>query len=343
MQFKAPRTLINLFQHPAIIIAWIIGLCGMIANVTLLITIWKRYQATFKKGWFKKELKTVELYIINLVFVDILGATYLLIIAVANTVYDVHDTRGKLPSSNFSNIFTNNSKPVSIVNRWGIHPLCNIARFLYFLSLTMSVLITLLIAIERWLVVLGSLKTSEVNRTRARVILILCWLFCIGKALYPFIRSIVVLDRVKNQTRSNLMLCLLADPDISNVRYFNTINLNIFYISYVLCILIYMLLLIKMHQARKITLYNSKKPQVILAKTMALITVCNLFSNLPITIIIICRMRGLTIVFNPNFTHASAICIVLMFVSTISNPIIYINRNHQTTNRSQRRVRMRKL
>ncbi|RDD39017.1 hypothetical protein TrispH2_000889 [Trichoplax sp. H2] len=139
------------------------------------------------------------------------GAVYLTIVAIATTVYNVHPHIGGNHSLLDGDVNCSNSLFVML---WAINPFCSLARFLYFLSMTTSILLILLIAIERYLVLIRSLRSTTANVSGFKIILVLCWLFCIARALYSTIRALLISHLVKNQTQINLMLCLLADTDI---------------------------------------------------------------------------------------------------------------------------------
>ena len=331
-----PITQLNLYQSPAIIIAWIIGLLGVLGNGSLIIhriMQWRHKVAVRRLSNRRSRKPTVKLLVFNLIIVDLMGACYLIIIAAANSIYNVESHKRQSLLS-FS-VKSNNSHGSIFINLWVINPMCTVARFLYFLTQTMSILLTLLIAIERFLVLIRSLKLSKADIAAVKIALILCWLFCIAKALYPVIRGLVILPLVKHQTRSNLMLCLLADVVISNIRSFNTLNLSIFYGCYFLTISIYVVMLIRFYQILNIVQYHAAKPEIAIAKTMGYITFCNFASMIPITVIIIFRMMNLAITRSPIFNQASSICIIFIFASSISNPLIYLRINSITNKRHQ--------
>lgn len=329
---------LNLYQSPAIITAWVIGLLGVFGNGSLIvigIKYWHAKVTDCRSRFRNKKISTVKLLVYNLVVVDLMGAFYLLIIAFANTIYNVQILKPQ--NLSLSDYMGNSSSDGVFINLWIINPMCSIARFFYFLSQTMSILLTLLIAIERYLVLVRSIKLSKSNLIRVKIALVLCWLLCIAKALYPVIRGLIILPLVRHQKRSNSMLCLLADINIQNIRILNIINLSIFYGCYFLTISIYITMLIRLHQVRNLVQYYSVRPEIAIAKTMICITFCNFASMVPITVIIMCRMMALRIIRSPEFIEAGAICIIFIFASSVSNPLIHLKVN-SITNRKRHQI-----
>ncbi|RDD39016.1 G-protein coupled receptor GRL101-like protein [Trichoplax sp. H2] len=320
-------------HHAARIIAWSIGIFGVLSNLAIL---WRNNKYKFVKTFNSnpldnrrnqpaKKVSTIINYLIcHLATADLLGASYLIIIASADLYYGYHHP----------NMFQNPS-PGNSTNLWLLSPFCHLSRFLIFCTSIVSILITFVIAIDRFITVIFLRYRLRLNIFRCQMIILACWLFSIGYALIPTIRNIIVMHPV-SKYRFDMVsnLCLYLDV----VPYYSAayiLSRQIIYFTLIGLIAMMYLLIIIYIKARGRNLGSRKnRVEKRIFLIMIIITISNICSLLPSFLVFTLARDESSLVAIQSFQRTFTIFIVAVFANTAINPIVYFALTTSIKNRA---------
>lgn len=307
-------------NSPARLTAWIIGLIGLLGNSAVIIYTQKtKYFKTRadrstlrskKKG--TKASAVCNFLILNLAIADLIGDLYLTIIVSADTYY----------GHRYPRIYQT-TNPINQTNIWIFHPLCHVARFCYFTSTILSILITLVIAVDRFTTIIFPFSKMKLNQIKCRIVILLCWIFASSFGLYPFIRGIINVHAFAKTFIFPVNTCLYEDVNGSYVLRFINAKYTIFYICCCLIFLCYISVLIYIKKKSKsavATQTDAIQHHILLV--MIAITISNVASILPSTITY--ELFRMNTPFTPLFDYMLGIGTMITFSNTACNPIIYM-------------------
>ena len=301
------------------ILAWIIGILGVLANLGILLNYLKNkyakpsFDITFIKSRNASSSKSriiAGFLIRQLALADLLGALYLIIIASADSYYGYrYPQLYQVPN------------PINQTNIWLQNPLCHIARFCFYISSVLSIVITLVIACDRFVVVVFPHSRARLNLFKCRIIILLCWVLCSAYALLPTVRGIIGLPKLSTKFILRLNMCLYMDEIKSILRTFFTARLVIYYCSCCIIALLYFIIIIYVRYKRRriATRMNQIEHRIIV--TMMLITLVNAFSLLPSTILF---KLPLAIRSLKDMEYIITIAMIITFCNAVINPFIYL-------------------
>ncbi|EDV25058.1 uncharacterized protein TRIADDRAFT_12560, partial [Trichoplax adhaerens] len=246
----------NILVHTSLKLSvWIMAIAAFIGNILVIVTN--------RSNKMKKTSKSTELVFNSLALSDFLMSTYLIIIGVNDQIY--------------------NDRYAQYAEEWLKSPACIIASFLISTSSMMSVIMMLLISIDRYSITVNPFTASHVRFKRTKIALGLGWsVTCIYVAI-PVIMSI-------NQP-ADLRLyqfSFICSPSNLSHRFYATWTLSfvlIQLISWIITLVIYVLLLREVSKTRRSIRSNAQSRNGTIAIRLSLILVTDLAAWLPIYVI----------------------------------------------------------
>ncbi|RDD42299.1 Relaxin receptor 2 [Trichoplax sp. H2] len=246
----------NILAHTSLKLSvWIMAIAAFIGNILVIVTN--------RSNKMKKTSKSTELVFNSLALSDFLMSIYLIIIGVNDQIY--------------------NDRYAQYAEEWLKSPACIIASFLISTSSMMSVIMMLLISIDRYSITVNPFTASHVRFKRTKIALGLGWsVTCIYVAI-PVIMSI-------NQP-ADLRLyqfSFICSPSNLSHRFYATWTLSfvlIQLISWIITLVIYVLLLREVSKTRRSIRSNAQSRNGTIAIRLSLILVTDLAAWLPIYVI----------------------------------------------------------
>lgn len=260
------------------------------------------------------KLNRVSVFLIkNLAVADVCGSLYLLLMVASDAYYATGPGKphvhGYLPRVNQTNL-------------WLSSPTCSIARMLLSLSITMSHIITLFIAIDRYITIVYINSRYKIDLNRSKIIMALCWLIGLSISLIITVQSRLHYDR-KEIVDDDIFikLCYVDNFQDTLLNAMVTATIVIMCLSYLIMIALYLAIAHHIRKTRMavrpIETGSSGEKRILLL--VVLITFTSFVAFLPFTIIIILLQ-------NPRIQihhDVIPICFFLVFANAAFNPIIY--------------------
>ncbi|RDD47554.1 G-protein coupled receptor GRL101-like protein [Trichoplax sp. H2] len=299
--------------------AWIIGMLGLIGNGCIIIYSRKKNLlkvsnkglSTRSRQATRKSSVICNYLIFNLAIADLLGDLYLTIIVSADTYYGI----------NYPVIYQT-INPVNETNIWIFHPFCHIGRFFYFTSTILSILITLVIAVDRFVSVIFPISKLKLNLQRCRIIMLICWILASSFGLYPTIRGFINVNLFTKMFWFPINACLYEDTDEQLVTDYINAKYAIFYTCSCLVCLCYIFILIHVKtKSKSSSATQSEAIQRHILLIMIAVTISNIGSLLPSTVMF--ELYRLNTPFT-LYDYMLTVGTIITFVNTAVNPIIYM-------------------
>lgn len=304
-----------------IVISWLFGIVGIIANLYVIyISVWNKYFS----GKFRNRFYHVHnILITNLALIDLFGCMYLLIIGAADTYY-----RNNHPHI-YGCYFTNSCH--NLTNPWTISPMCSVSRFLALITSIAPALITLYIAIDRYTKVIKFHIRYRFTKKRCKILVALAWLFAILLSTFMCIRALQLHEPHNFRNFNNI--CCFPNPHDFLFRMVSFAGFAVVIGSYFITIGLYLSILNSIQEARhKIldlrdrTNRNTKAAEIRLCIITGILAVTNLCSWLPALSLVASNIThsSTSIQVSITFYHLSLAGFFLMFMNSCANPITYI-------------------
>ncbi|RDD42415.1 Adrenocorticotropic hormone receptor [Trichoplax sp. H2] len=321
-------------NYVALGIAWTFGIIGTLANIIALITAKAQIQRLKAVSTISSPMvysirnpikhQTFLIFMINLAISDLFGSLYLLLMGSS----DLYSRLDNLEVANASNSISN-STPVDIA--WPYHPTCYVARSLLILSISESTTLTVLIATERYMLVMRPFSNhNHITPKRAVIQSVISWNASIVLATTcNIIAAKTLLPPPSRYTYRYHNLCYIDNINNSSVRSFFLSMIVLGLISHVIIICTYIIIACKFHYGpdrRLRTIYHSRaklpKKAVYLAYTIGFVNFITWFPAFAVGLIVFCNYQFL--VDNILFQDVIAIIYLLHQTKCIINPIIFI-------------------
>lgn len=297
------------------VVSWILGTSGFIANVSVIMwMIYSMYNPL--KRFHRKNIRNISnnpslLIIFNLAVADLLGALYLIILAVSDKI---HRASNGTPNENGT-----------YENTWIVSPTCFAGRILSQIWLLMSIFITVLITVSRFIPVVYPYSTSEITVKKARIALISFWIISIAIAICGATESLTLAYTKLNHYSILGHLCQLESPDTPLLRAIVYGELVFGVVAYFGTIILYIIIACKLRKSRAITTSitsrrNSAESKVHLI--IAWIVLTNVISWIPITTMTI--LEGFIDHFISEQYYISPLLVLLLFLNNVINPVVYL-------------------
>lgn len=168
-------------NYPAIALAWSFSLTGIMSNICVLVTLTGtivKSRTRMKAELFRyrrqnsSKTRIFQILIVNLAIADTFGSLYLLVIATADLYYRFVDVG---VTTNDTGLNLNSTM---IYASWIRHPFCYMGRSLFILSYCSSILITLVIAVDRYIRVFHPFSNIFISSTKAVILMTsLIWIY----------------------------------------------------------------------------------------------------------------------------------------------------------------------
>lgn len=320
----------------AVGIAWIFGILGTITNLVVIFIV-KTQIHHFNKIFSvpsvsnairirsSRRSKTFLIFVVNLAISDFLGSLYLMILASVDLCYRSE----KWPNATNTNDNLNITTGTSIT--WLYHPMCYIARSLLTISISQSTILTILIASERFLLIVCPFSSIiHITSKKAVIYCLISWNFNIILTIICNViaERTISLPSIKINYYHNL--CYIDNLNNFSVRMFYLALIIFGLMGYIVIVSMYAAIAYKFqfaqYRMRSRTLNYSipKLPKKALYLTYT-IGVMNFVAWFPAFIV------GLIIVSNYPFMVESTIfqsIVVIVYlvhqVKSSVNPIIFL-------------------
>ena len=276
----------SLFQGNDIarIASWLIGILGILGNLFLLIYICKietitlrskvNPAATIGKSQVHKSSRITDFLVCNLAIADIIGCIYLTIVAAADAYYGYR----------YPNIYQVVPSPINATNIWVLNPFCYIARYTFFTSSIASLVITMLIAIDRFIVVLFPYSCARLNLSKCKILMTLVWIFLCTFGGIGFAIGLPNIPKASKVFTFTSNLCM----NIADMKQFGPFLISRQTIYYTCCGIIMLCYCIIIAYIRSKKSKVSKRMNVIERRIlimMLIITASNVLSLVPATVL----------------------------------------------------------
>ena len=339
-----------LFDNYLIIsVTWLAGLTGVVSNFYIIIKcIFKLKKLPITSGTKPipdpKSSILVRRYIfyilmINMAIGDALGSFYLVILAIADIRYRLI----QLPSTNSSSIRhgANFSTAIELFTLWLHNPMCHLARFIHYLSITHSISMTGFIAIDRFIRLKYAFKINiQITKKILVIISIFPWMISVPHAL----TGIILAKNTTIHSTSVIIyeyhnLCSYDNLEIEFIKIYLLISMLLGMLVYVMVFMMYLIIVynigeVKQHQLFITTRFKDRKSEYVILTTAIMITVTNFITWFPAFVV------GMIIVFNPEFIGKnesfiiiSSVFVVLFQSNCALNPLILIYNTKQRYNK----------
>ena len=321
----------------AVAIAWIFSIIGTITNLIVIYIV--KTQIHRLHGIFSvssvsnvirirnsRRSKTFLIFIVNLAISDFLGSLYLMILASADLFY----RSMKWPVANSTNEYYFNTT-TGIPMIWLKQPMCYIARSLLTLSISQSTILTVLIASERFLLIVCPFSSIiHITSKKAIIYCLISWNFSIILAVICNVVAAITLSPSAIIVNYYQSLCYIDNLGYFPVRIFYFILMVLGLLAYTIIISMYAAIAYKFqysqHRTRIRTFHYSipKLPKKALYLTYT-IGMTNILAWFPAFIV------GLTIFFNYQLfvqsTTFQSIIVTIHLIHQVKssiNPIIFL-------------------
>ena len=286
--------------------SWFIGILGILGNIFILIYINKvkfvilpskvNPSVPTNKAYTQKSSKVTDFLICNLAIADLLGCTYLIIIAAADVYYGYqYPSIYQVPL------------PRNQINIWALNPFCFIAKYAYYTSSVASITITLLIAVDRFIVVLFPYSSFRLNLIKCKILITIVWFLLCCYGAIPIVIGLHGVVRSAQIFRFNINLCLNF---ASKQFLYYLISRQVIYYTFCIIIMLCYCIIIAYLKHKKTRI--SSRMNVIERRIfimMLLITASNVFSLLPSTILFSSKTSLFHQSFNISQVNGSQNCL----------------------------------
>ncbi|RDD39579.1 Follicle-stimulating hormone receptor [Trichoplax sp. H2] len=324
-----------------ILISWIFGLAGIIANMVLLKFLnsptLQRVRAIISRSIYRQEQllrfnqtvkptkttinRTFTILLINLAGSDLLGSMYLIIIASADLHHRLaHDKHNQTH-------FTDSS--VSYLN-WISNPFCYIARFINCVSIFQSAYIMMLVAIDRYISVAYPFSAIlKLTQRRAKFLCLLGWLIAMSVGTTFTVAAYITFPPAPAPSYDYHNLCSFEDYADYEVRLLVLLFLIIGILVYTVILVVYAGIYYKIRQ-RSISIhpnhkFGSKRAEWKILKIAMIIVSTNFFFWFPGFICgIVAYIYHPIFLVNNLFRNAATNSLLLFQINCVLNPITLI-------------------
>ena len=250
----------------------------------------------------------------NLAVCDFIGSLYLLILAGSDIYYTAYYRHKYGLYPNYSDI----------ENEWIITPTCTTERIFSQIALLMSILMTFIVAIDRFILVVYPHSRRKINMKSARIITAICWIFSLAIAILAGLESAQSVAK-HPRTRFNIIgqLCL-PDPSRSFiVQIITYFEIFLGCSLYIASMILYIVICRKLSQSK--TLFRSTSSGMIEKRVsiiLASVVFTNIFTYLPVTLFSI--LGQVLPSYDPDEGQLYASVVALLYLNTAVNPILFL-------------------
>ncbi|XP_053387807.1 uncharacterized protein LOC123563440 [Mercenaria mercenaria] len=274
------------------VLLWIIGILAIAGNIVSIV---------FRVFFDKKRLKMVYgIFVTNLALADLLMGFYMLIIAIADSVY-----RGRyIEEDEF----------------WRRSVWCRLAGVLSTVSSEASVLFACLITVDRLIVIKYPFGSVRISITLAKVMVLFCWIICFIIAILPIVQSKYFGDQFYSKSAVCLALPLTKNRS-AGWLYSIVIFIGFNFITFIMIALGQIMIYYEVHKHSSAMAKNSsaRRNDLKVAKNLLLLVTTDFACWFPIGCIGMLSLNGHII---PGEIYAWTAVLILPINSAI-NPFLY--------------------
>ncbi|RDD47648.1 G-protein coupled receptor GRL101-like protein [Trichoplax sp. H2] len=301
------------------IVTWMFGIIAIPSNLIIILWIAYNYcQNGLLHRYFRHRNSfnlnpSFAFLLFNLAVSDLLGGSYLLILAISDATYTI--------SQNFSNISYLRIHPS--VDTWIISPTCSVERFLAQTSLIISILITFVITLDRYLAVFYSASTRyRISVFQAQVTLAVFWTIGIILAILGAVDSYSI--SLKKPGHYSILghLCQLEGSSTFIINALTYLDMTVGIGVNIVIAILYIAILIRLKRHRQ-SIQQRKSPierhiQVI----TAWIIITSVVTWIPVIVWVIIQRAMTPVEFDDRENFLLPILVIMLYSNTALNPLI---------------------
>ncbi|RDD47646.1 G-protein coupled receptor GRL101-like protein [Trichoplax sp. H2] len=292
--------------------------CNLIVIIRLLYFNYRYSKTTSKKSAFSLRhhrfaiSRNPSIFLLfNLTLSDLVSSLYLLILAFSDVYYtDYYRNKyGLYPD--YSNI----------TNDWVLSSTCTFERILSQIALLISILMTFVVAVDRFILVVYPHSRRKITVKGARIISLVCWLFALVIAIVAIAYSLESVASRPRTRRDILAQLCLTDSSRSFVVFVITFfELFLGCSMYVTAMILYIIICVKLKQSKQFRSDSSNRIEKRISIILASVVFTNVFTYLPITLISILGR------YIPGFNSGQLFptLVILLYLNAAVNPILLL-------------------
>lgn len=335
-----------LFDNYLIIsIAWLAGLVGVTSNLYVFIKCFhkiKKFPITASSKSVPDPKTSISarrhifyILVMNMAIGDILGSFYLLILVTADIRYRYIQLSSTKMNSTLHSI--NSSIAIELFTLWLHDPICSFARFIHFLSINHSIIMTGLIATDRFLrVKYTSVANLRITTKMLLIISLFPWIISLPSAAIGMIlvnATTIQIDTINSYRYHNL--CSYDDIKMKLLKIYLLVSILLGTLVYIAVFTMYIVLVSQIEGIRYRQLFTSarikdRKLEDLILITVIMITVTNFITWFPAFVVGIITILDYNFVNKINtFSIVSSIFVDVFQSNSAINPLILIYNTRQ--------------
>ncbi|RDD39100.1 G-protein coupled receptor GRL101-like protein [Trichoplax sp. H2] len=317
----------SVFLHYNIVrgLCWSLGLVSLPCNIIIIAellllnyhkskTIFTKYLIVNNRYRLLISRNPSIFLLFNLSLGDLVSSLYLVILAISDSSYTNHYRNKYGPYPNYS----------SIENEWIISPTCTMERILSQLSLVISISMTFIVAVDRYILVVFPHSRRKITIKDARVVATIFWLLGFIVAFTIGLLSAHGAT-VHHSTRFDILGQFCNTDSSKGFMVLAVLYIELFlgFSMHTTSMILYIIICMKLKQSRSLFKSNSssrieKRVSLILAS----VVFTNVFTYLPIMIFSILGQ------FIPNYkpeeTDLFPTLVLLLYLNAAVNPVLFM-------------------
>ena len=222
---------------------WIFSVAGILGNIYLLafkLTLSKLLPRKIHPQYYRVNdtfLQIPQIFLIHLCIANLFGAIYLFIMANTDLYFQQNYAGSYSSLAQFSyNTSLNATSPVTQL----INSTCTVARFFSIISLTVSVLITLIMAIDRSICLYYPKCRKRITFKTAHILMLGCWSVGSTITIAYCIRSSILMDDYRNPIGHVLQrMCIIGHHTDQISKFIIWIIISMLSLIFLVAILLY--------------------------------------------------------------------------------------------------------
>ena len=256
-----------------------------------------------------------SLLLFNLALSDFIGGCYLVILGISDATFII--------PQNITNIsYLKNFQSVDI---WITSPTCMVLRLLAQTSLLTSILMTLMITIERYLAVFYvNVSRYRISIFRTKVIIAIFWLIGIIFAIAGAVDSYFVASTKLYHYSILGHLCQLEGSSTFIVTVLTYLDMAVGIAVNVAIAILYIAIAVRLKKQRQILQGRKLSVERNVQVITAWIIITNVITWIPVTLWVIIQRAATPIELNDRDNAILPILVIMLYCNCALNPVIYI-------------------
>ena len=250
----------------------------------------------------------------NLTIGDLIGSLYLFLLAIGDVAY----------TNYYQHLYGSESNYSTIRNDWVISPICTINRIFSQVALLISILLTFIVAVDRFIKVVFPHSRRKITIKRAYSIVIVCWLFAITTSIAAgLISAREVARKPSRRFRILSNLCHMDPFTDTFVLIFTFFEILLGFVLHLTSMILYIFVYRKLKQSQQMFLTTpSNRAEKRISIVLTSIVVTNVLTYVPITLITI--IGNVNRSYNPQENQFFPSTVLLWYANSAINPVLLL-------------------